>query len=156
MEQRMSNRDVCKCGGSRKGFCICSAANDNTDEGVIRLPAMSAIATIPAYHRLAISYANLVPLSRRLVVDWLCATIWEYKGIIIDANGRRIDPLDIEPDDVLRTEFDGSLRWVSDFLKCAVEPPRQAPQAKVIPRLELLYLGIAIRFPNVAKRIISD
>ena len=79
----MSNRDVCKCGGSRKGFCVCSAANDNTDEGVIRLPALSAIATIPAYHRLAISYANLVPLSRRLVVDWLCATIWEYKGIII-------------------------------------------------------------------------
>ena len=152
----MDERRECECGKSPKGFCICYPANDNDERGYIRLPLASTLAKPASYHRLAITYANLVPLGRRLIVDWLCAVIWDYDGIIVDAHGHRIDPRAIESDDVLRTESDGSLRWLSDFLKFSVRPPHQAAHEKVVPRLELLYLAIAIQYPSVAKRIIGE
>lgn len=151
----MTEKRDCECGRSPSRFCICYPANDNNNEGFIRLPSVSALAMPATYHRLAITYANLVPMGRRLIVDWLCAVIWEYDGIIVDARGHRIDPRAFEPDEVLRTENDGSLRWLSDFLKFAERPPYQAAHDKVIPRLELLYLAIAIQYPSVAKRIFA-
>ena len=151
----MTEKRDCECGKSPKGFCICYPANDNDAEGFIRLPSADSLAMPATYHRLAITYANLVPIGRRLIVDWLCDVVWNYDGIIIDADGCRIDPSNIEPDDVLRTECDGSLRWLSDFLKFAERPPHQAAQEKVIPRLELLYLAIAIQYPSIAKRIVA-
>ncbi len=152
----MVERRECECGRSPKGFCICYPANDNDTEGFVRLPSSARLATPASYHRLAIVYANLVPTSRRVMVDWLCDVIWQYEGIIVDANGHRIASCEIQPDEVLRTECDGSLRWLSDFLKFAVRPPHQAAHEKVVPRLELLYLAIAIQYPSVARRIIAD
>lgn len=150
----MPEKRDCECGKSPKGFCICYPSNDNDTEGLVRLPSSNVLAMPVCYHRLAITYANLVPMGRRMVVDWLCDIIWQYEGVIVDAHGRQIDPRDIEPDDVLRTECDGSLRWLSDFLKFAVRAPHQNAHANVVPRLELLYLAIAIQYPSVAKRII--
>jgi hypothetical protein len=131
------------------------AANDNDLEGIVRLPPPQKLLTKAAIYRLAIAYRALLPCSRRGFADLLSDIVWEFDGIVLDASGRRIDQLEICVDTILRTDEDPSNSWLGGFLRFAVYQPRQAPQKRTLPRLELLYLALAIRYPTVAARVIA-
>lgn len=135
--------DICKLSGQP---CLCgSAANDNCKyvQSFIRLPADAVLASPSAVHRCAMIYRSM-GLSRRSVLDHLTDTFVGYEGIAVDACGNRLDVQCIEADDVFRTENDPSERWLSDFLRAGVAIPKRAAQDRVIPRLRLLWLAIAI------------
>lgn len=131
------------------------AANDNDLEGIVRIPPPQRLLTKAAIYRLAIAYRALLPCSRRGFADLLSDIVWEFDGIVLDASGRRIDQLEICVDTILRTDEDPSNSWLGGFLRFAVYQPRQAPQKRTLPRLELLYLALAIRHPTVAARVIA-
>ena len=46
---------------------------------------------------------------------------------------------------------DGSFRWLSDFVRFADTPPRQAPQWRVLARLRLIDIAFKIARPDVAR-----
>jgi hypothetical protein len=131
------------------------AANDNDLDGIVRLPPPRRLLTKAVIYRLAIAYRALLPCSRRGFADLLTDIVWEFDGIVLDASGRRIDQLEICVDTILRTDEDPSNSWLGGFLRFAVNQPRQAPQKRTLPRLELLYLALAIRYPTVAARVIA-
>lgn len=135
--------NICKLSGRP---CLCgSAANDNCkfDPGFIRIPADTVLASPAAVHRCAMAYRNK-GLSRRSVLDHLTDTFIAFKGIAVDAGGNRLDVPGIEVDEVFRTENDPSERWLSDFLRAGVATPKRSAQDRVIPRLRLLWLALAI------------
>lgn len=69
-------------------------------------------------------------------------------------SGRRIDAPELDVDDVFRTDDDPSERWISDFLRAGVSMPKRAAQDRVIPRLRLLWLGLAIASRDQAEMVV--
>lgn len=134
---------ICKLSGLA---CTCGvAANDNCkfDLTFIRLPPDGVLASESAVHRLAMAYRGK-GLSRRAILDHLTDTFVSFDGVAVDARGNRIEVQGIEVDDTFRTEDDPSERWISDFLRAGVSMPRRKAQARVLPRLRLLWLALAI------------
>ncbi len=126
--------------------CICgSAGNDNSkfDIAFIRLPQDSALAQASAYHRLAMAYRSK-NLSRRSMLNHLVNALVGFQGIVIDAKGQRIDVPEIDVDEIFRTDADPSERWISSFLRAGVTKPQREAQARIIPRLRVLWLVLAI------------
>jgi hypothetical protein len=136
-----------------KVACICAAgANDNSpfDLAFIRLPSDVMLARPSAYHRLAMAY-RAKELSRRSVLDHLCNAFMEFDGIAIDDKGRGIDVGEIDVDEIFRTDADPSERWLSDFLRAGMAMPKRVAQGRVVPRLKLLWLALAITNPAQAE-----
>ncbi|GGN51255.1 hypothetical protein GCM10011349_23670 [Novosphingobium indicum] len=129
------------------------AANDNDPVGIVRIPPSELLLTKAAIRRMAIAYRALLPCSRYKLVDLLDEIAWGFEGVIVGAEGRSIDPLSICADTIMRTDEDPSCSWLGAFLRFAVHEPKQAPQKRTLPRLELLYLVLVIRYPSVAARI---
>lgn len=98
--------------------------------------------------RLAMATVSL-GYSRRLLINVMADTLYHYDGAIIWRDGRPYDLPEI--DDVFGD--DPSFRWLSSFLKFAVEPPRQAAQTRVIERLRMIDLHFRIAHTDIAKRI---
>ena len=142
----------CRVCYSGIGKCVCGqGANDNglNDPSFLRVPARDVLAHQSSLRRLAIAYKAL-GLSRRSILDFLTVQFIEYGGIAVDRSGNRINLSDIEVDEVFRTDHDPSERWLSDFLRFASTPPHRRAQDRVLPRLELLWLGLAVRNPRQA------
>ena len=131
------------------------AANDNDPVGIIRIPAPEKLLTKAAIQRLAIAYRALLPCSRYKLVDLLDEIAWGFDGVILGSNGRSIDPLSICADTIMRTDEDPCCSWLGAFLRFAAQKPKQAPQKRTLPRLQLLYVALAIRHPVVAARVIA-
>lgn len=129
------------------------AANDNDPVGIVRIPSSELLLTKAAIRRMAIAYRALLPCSRYKLVDLLDEIAWGFEGTIISAEGRSIDPLSICADTIMRTDDDPSNSWLGAFLRFAVHEPKQAPQKRTLPRLQLLYVALAIRYPAVAARV---
>jgi hypothetical protein len=100
------------------------------------------------FQRLAIATAAL-PFSRRGLIDEVSDVIYAFEGELVWQNG---DSFKIpEIDDAFGDE--GSFRWVSDFVRFAIKPPRQHPQARIIERLRLIDLYFRIKYPERARLI---
>lgn len=140
------------------GFtCVCGeAVNDNrqSDPGFIRVPPDQVLANQSAVHRLAMAYRGK-GLSRRSVLNHLSDLFVSFDGVAVDARGRRIDAPELDVDEVFRTDNDPSERWISDFLRAGVSMPKRAAQDRVIPRLRLLWLGLAIASRNQAEMVVK-
>lgn len=104
------------------------------------------------YWRLAIATAALqkqLALSRREIPNWLADTIYGYHGKIEWPNGQEFNISDTAIDDAFNN--DGSFRWLSDFVRMAETPPKQAPQYRVVVRLRLIDLAFKIVRPDTAR-----
>lgn len=88
-------------------------------------------------------------LSRRTFPDWLADVIYLYEGPVVLRGGNAFRVTDSAIDDAFGD--DGSFRWLSDFVRFADTPPRQAPQWRVIERLRLIDLAFKIARPDVAQ-----
>lgn len=106
----------------------------------------------PCFQRLAIATAALkdeFELSRRDIPDWIADVVYGYEGEIIWAHGGAYTISDTAIDDAFNN--DGSFRWLSSFIRFAEDPPRQAPQYRVITRLRLIELAFQIAKPDIAR-----
>ena len=130
-------------------------ANDNGGaEAAFYLPQMEAYRDASVMHQLSVAIGTLVNVPRRDVINWLCPTIWYHKGEVFTASGMVCDLQAVDPDAILRSDEDDSFRWVSRFFHWQYQMPKQKPHSDVLPRLELMYLGLACAYPEVARSII--
>ncbi len=104
------------------------------------------------FRRLAIATANQKAterLSRREMADWQAHVIYLHEGPIFWPNGRDFEVTDTLVDDAYND--DQSFRWLSNFVKFAVELPKQRPQVRTVMRLRLLSLAFQIAYPQIAR-----
>lgn len=136
------------------GICLKRiATNDNDDEGIIRLPKPAKLMTRSAVYRLAIAYNALIPSSRRTLPTKICDIIWPYKGVVVDGYGFSVEHRDLDPDAILGADNDPSCWWIGAFYKFGLNAPERNPCDRLLPRIELLYLALAIKHPDVARHI---
>lgn len=134
------------------GFIGNDASNDNNRPWEIIVPFENMLRSQAVVQRLAMVVSAL-DISRRDMPNWMADQFLAFDGRggrFIWPNGARFHLPDIDrffPDD-------GSFTWFSDLKRMAVNPPRQLPQWRVLPRLQLLYLAIAAWRPEVAAHII--
>ena len=100
------------------------------------------------FRRLAIATAAL-ELSRREIPNWMADVIFGFEGSVLWPNGTLFPLHDTVIDEAFNNE--GSFRWLSDFMRFADCPPRQAPQRRVLARLRLIDLAFRIDKPDIAQ-----
>ena len=131
---------------------VFSPLNDNASSTKpIRIPPDDILAQPSSVRRLAMVY-RAMNLPRRKVLDFVAGHLFLHEGGIIHQGERVCFEDDL--DNIFGVERDPSGRWMSDFLDFAVEPPRQRAQRRVLERLMLLWVAIAIHNPDQAQRII--
>ncbi|MEM7777758.1 MAG: hypothetical protein AAF732_19380 [Pseudomonadota bacterium] len=102
------------------------------------------------FQRLAIA-TRALEYTRREIPNVMADVIFGFDGKILRPDGRSFAIADDAID--LAFNDDGSFRWLSDFLRFAVEPPKQRPQERLIERLRLIDLAFRIACPERAKWI---
>ena len=137
------------------GLCICRmrADNDNFKDDIIRLPSDAQLRRPSSVQRLAIAYGAM-GYSRRRIVDELAELLYLIDPVVIDASGRRIIFDDESIDRAFRTEQDASLRWLSDWLAFQHRAPVKDAQARTLERYKLLWIGLALAYPNMAAAVV--
>ncbi|MFZ2996032.1 hypothetical protein [Sphingobium sp.] len=109
-------------------------------EGVIMYP-QAAYRSLPLVTNFARELRDL-GLPRREVPDLLASTIWDYDGKIWDHDGKVFK---LAPDGVdVAFADEGSFRWISHFIKLPERPWKQAPQKRVLGRIELIATSLVI------------
>jgi hypothetical protein len=127
-------------------------SNDNNRAWEIVVPHRDTFRSQAVVQRLAMVVSGL-DISRRDMPNWMADQFLAFdqrKGRFVHSDRKSFNLPDIDslfPDD-------GSFTWFSDLKKMAVNPPRQLPQWRVLPRLQLLYLAIAAWRPEVAAHVI--
>ncbi len=117
----------------------------------VRMPHEDELLNHEALKQLA-SFYIAVGKSRREFASWLAHEIFLFEGEIVDAEGNAVDFEDVAIDAAFNR--DGSFRWLTDFRQFATTPPRQKPQRRVIPRLQLIAVAKEIhRIKNDSTRI---
>ena len=104
------------------------------------------------FRRLAIASAALMDedaVSRREFPNWVADAIFNFDGPILWPHGGAFIVRDTAIDDAFNN--DGSFRWLSGFIRFAEDPPRQAPQYRVLARLRLIDLAFKIDKPDIAR-----
>lgn len=120
---------------------------------LIIVPDDAALLTPAAYHDLAIATARL-NLPRRKIPDWMADRLYREGVIFAFGDGAPFILTDNAVDDAFNE--DGSFRWLSDLMRFAHTPPRQAPQRRLLPRLRLLALAFAIERTDAPTRCASS
>jgi len=103
-------------------------------------------------HRLAIATVER-NIPRRRLADWVATVIARYEGKIVWATGVEFTFDEMAIYEAFEIEKDKSQRWVGDFYKFAVHPPKQTAQGRVIDRLRFIDLAFRIKYPERAKII---
>lgn len=138
--------------------CIsdCSIRGIAYDPKIIRIPDAEALRRPPTIQRLALVYRSL-GLSRRSVLNFLAEAIHVRfaDGFILSEYGEVIDQNDIDLDRIFNTDLDPSERWLGDLLIAARKTPKQRVQWRVLDRLRVLWLAIAITDRRLAEAIIT-
>lgn len=129
------------------------AANDNNPTNGFSLLSDETIILPPIVTRMAISMTSLMYEPRRKILDTFVEIIWNYDGVIKDANGTIIDHINIDLDKVFRTDEDPEVSWLESFFGFAEVMPKQNAQKRTIERLHVLYMVLGIRYPILLKSI---
>lgn len=122
------------------------AANDNyRGWATIRMPPDEVLREPAAVEeigfRLSLVY-DREGLSRRRVIDWLAETVYPFDGEITNSDGSlwRVEDIDVDAP----WGKDETFSWVRSLLIFSGFPPKQKMQRRVVPRLRLIYLALAI------------
>ncbi len=128
------------------------SANDNSVSiNSITIPDIAILSEPYAVRRLAMSY-RAKNLPRRKILNFIADHLYQYEGQLL-YHGRRVT-FEANIDEVFGTDRDPSERWLSDFLAFGVDAPRQRAQRRVINRLVLLWVALAIHNPEQAALVI--
>ena len=137
------------------GECVCGKnANDNqpNEHPPITIPDAKVLARPSAVRRLAMAYRTK-NLPRRKILDFIADHLYQHEGELL-YQGRNVS-FDADIDEVFGTDRDPSERWLGDFLAFAVDAPRQRAQRRVVDRLVMLWVALAIQNPEQAALVIK-
>lgn len=136
----------CRC----RVYVPCTPANDNAppaandnepDPKPVIVAADCKLRCIDHFRALAIR-TRYLNRSRYKIANWLAEAIYWHEGPILWPGGAWF-PV---PDNLIETVFNGDLsfRWLTDFVRFAVIPPKQRPQWPIVPRLRVIDLAFRI------------
>lgn len=120
----------------------------------IIVPEAEEVLTKAYYHKLAAAVAALRHedgrrMSRRAVPDWMADQLFSEDVRFVHTDGSPFESSDTAIDEAFND--DGTFRWLSYLVAFADSPPRQAPQARLAPRLILLSLAFWVAHPKIAE-----
>jgi hypothetical protein len=129
------------------------AANDNDPRGPVTviIPDDDVLLNPIAIHRFAIALQNQ-SLSRRSVANFILDVVYGYRGLILNADRTVFCICRMDVDDAFND--DGTYRWVSDFLRFTMAPPKQRAQRRILKRLQLIALALIIDDPKLMGHIL--
>jgi hypothetical protein len=127
-------------------------ANDNAPPGrIIVIPSDEILSRPATVRRLAVAL-GAIGISRRRVPDFLCDVIFGNKLTVRYTDGFMFCKCSFDVDTIFG---EGSMRWISDFLKFAVTPPKQRAQTRTLHRLRVIALALLIARPEVMEHVLA-
>ena len=90
--------------------------------------------------------------SRREFPNVILDKLYGFKGNISYADGMPFCRCAVDVDAAFND--DGSFRWLQDFLEFGDRDPQQNLQERVLPRLKLIFLALAIDDPTLAGHVL--
>lgn len=87
-----------------------------------------------------------VAKSRREIPDWVADVFYHFNGTITWEDGREYPIHDVDWE--LAWNDAGTFRWISNFLKLPLNPWKQKAQRRVLARMRLIALALAIDPPD--------
>jgi hypothetical protein len=144
------------CAQCALGNVVTYAANDNVApaDRIVNVPSDDVLKRPSVYHRLAIVYKSFGIKRTELPVP-VNEVLHNFAGEAFDQNAIYIELLLIDANDLLWPDSDPSGRLIDDFYAVADAMPKQQTQNRVLPRIRLLWLALAIACPQLAARIIQ-
>jgi hypothetical protein len=125
------------------------AANDNTPPQTLVVPELHHFHSVSVMWRTAM-VMNALPFSRRAMPDFMAAVLYSDVRLVTESGKVwRVPEIDWH----LAKSDAGS--WFSELRKKAENPPKQRPHANILPRMRLVYLAIALRYPALAEMILK-
>lgn len=125
------------------------AANDNTAPQTLVVPDLHRFHSVSVMWRMAM-VLNALPFSRRAVPDFMAAVLYSDVRLVTESGKVwRVPEIDWH-----LAKGDAGC-WFSEMRKKAANPPKQRPHANILPRMRLLYLAIALRYPGLAATILK-
>ena len=125
------------------------AANDNEPPKVLVVPELHHFHSVSVMWRMAM-VMHALPYSRRAIPDFMAAVLYSDVRLVTETGKVWRVP---EIDHYLASMDAGC--WFSEMRKKARNPPKQRPHANILPRMRLLYLAIALRYPGLAATILK-
>jgi hypothetical protein len=138
--------------------CDLVGANDNAPpvapaDRIIYLPSDDVLKQPHVYHRTAMVY-RAWGISRRNLAEVVNDLLWNFAGEVFDQHSIYIELLLIDAHDLLWPDSDPEARLISDFYAVADAMPKQTTQARVLPRLRLLWMALAVACPQLAQIVL--
>ncbi len=161
--------ESCSCYFKR---LVQAASNDNirleasSNINDIIMPSDELLETAFVLRRMALILKNLMPTSRRKRPAQFQDILIDFNGDCFDMNSIYFDHKELDSWVILGFEWlnenpyldnkprDSSGQWISSFLKC-IENPRKIRSPKNIQKYRLIYLVIAIKFPDLVEHIFN-
>lgn len=125
------------------------AANDNTPPQTLVVPELYRFHSVSVMERMA-TVLSALPYSRRAMPDFMAAVLYSDVRLVTESGKVWRVP---EIDRHLASMDAGC--WFSEMRKKAHNPPKQRPHANILPRMRLVYLAIALRYPALAEMILK-
>jgi hypothetical protein len=128
--------------------------NDNPEP--IAIPHDDVLARPSSVVRMAMVYKRKSEddgTGRRKILDFVAKHLNNHKAVVLH-KGKKVRVDEVEVDEIFRTDEDPSERWLGRLIEFSVKPPRQRAQGRVIPRLTLLWLALAIHNPAQAELVV--
>jgi hypothetical protein len=152
MEERVKNCQICK--RPLGDHVVFNNDNLRSQSNTICLPDQEVLARPSRVRRLAMAY-RARELPRRKILNFVAEHLYQYDGAIVHEGRDTVINSQVDIDDIFGTDDDPSERWLGSFLAFAVSPPRQYAQNRVIIRLSVLWLALAIHNPVQAELVIQ-
>jgi hypothetical protein len=124
-------------------------ANDNDLPVTLIVPELHHFHSVSVMSRMAMVMSAL-PYSRRAMPDFMAAVLYSDVRLVTESGKVWRVP---EIDRHLASMDAGC--WFSEMRKKVHNPPKQRPHANILPRMRLVYLAIALRYPALAAMIVK-
>lgn len=134
--------------------------NANLPHDEIRIPSFEILSRPSVVRRMAIVLKNLLFVSRRERPAQFMDILNSFDGDVFGADSIFIDHTELDPWVILGFLDESGLKgdpsgwWIGAFLRWAEREPLLKTK-NMKSRLELIYLVIAIKYPNLISRILQ-
>ena len=131
---------------------MANAANENSiPDAVVVVPDLERFRSTSVVHRLAIVCRNM-NISRREWPTWIAGQVCLNDIVFLTERGT---PWRVYEIDDLLPANDISHSWFSDLVKFADTRPKQRPHLKLLVRLQMVWVSISLKYPDIAQMIVA-
>jgi hypothetical protein len=139
------------CGKPLRSLLQSMNENAKDDDDPIHIPSPEVLGKPSSVRRLAMAY-RAKELPRRKILDFVSFHLDHHGGPILYL-GESVSFAD-SVDDAFDTDRDPSERWLGRFLAFGITPPIQQAQTRVMTRLLMLWVALAIHNREQAELVI--